>query len=63
METDLPLSASEYAYMNSLYFGPNIVSPLLAGVVMKQVGYPSRSLAAVCGIAGNVPLIYITFKR
>lgn len=40
----VPLTASDYNVLNSLYFFPNIITPLLAGILAKRTGGPERLL-------------------
>jgi MFS family permease len=48
IESDFPMSTSTYALINSMYFGPNVVSPLFAGIAIKFFGQPSKCLFVVC---------------
>ena len=48
MESDGIVTPDQYAALNSLYFFPNIITPLLAGVIAQRIG-PSRALLiSVC---------------
>jgi MFS family permease len=51
IESDFPMSTSTYALINSMYFGPNIVSPLFAGIAIKFFGQPWKCLFVVCLLA------------
>jgi MFS family permease len=51
LEAGFPMSTGTYALLNSMYFGPNIVSPLFAGILVKLFGRPNRFLFLVCLIA------------
>lgn len=38
LESDIPISVVQYALLNTIYFTPNIISPLCAGLVIKPLG-------------------------
>lgn len=46
-ESHLGYSAQEYANLNALYFFPNIITPLLAGMVLDKIGVSRSFLYAV----------------
>ena len=54
MESDLGISTVQYAMMNSLFFGPNIISPILAGVAIKRFGNPALCFLVVSLMAGEL---------
>jgi MFS family permease len=53
LEAGFPMSMGTYALLNSMYFGPNIVSPLVAGILIKLFGRPHRFLFLVCLVAAT----------
>lgn len=44
IETDSVVSADQYATINSLYFLPSIIAPLLAGVFSNYLGGAEKCL-------------------
>lgn len=44
IESDLLISSDQYATINSIYFFPSIVAPLLAGVFTNYIGGAGKCL-------------------
>jgi MFS family permease len=72
LEGDVPISVVQYALLNTIYFTPNIISPLFAGLAIKPLGGAERvfayftffalvgSLLFAVGVqASNVPILYL----
>ncbi len=56
LETELSFTSNDYSILNSLYFFPNIISPLLAGMFIEQLGGIVRCfyLSLIIASAGHI---------
>jgi hypothetical protein len=56
IETELSLSPQDFSILNSLYFFPNIISPLIAGMLIDKLGgiIPSFYISLVIASAGHI---------
>jgi MFS family permease len=59
IENDLNISSKQYALLNSLYFIPNIVTPIIGGIFAQRIG-PSLCLIISLFITtiGNCIFVY-----
>jgi MFS family permease len=44
MESDLSITATQYATINSVYFIPSVIAPLLAGIATEYLGGAAKCL-------------------
>ena len=64
IENDLNISSKQYALLNSLYFIPNIVTPIIGGIFAQRIG-PSLCLIISLFITtiGNCIFVYGNKKQ
>ena len=50
--SNLNISTQDYAYFNLLYFLPNVLSPLIGGIILQKYNYPCQFIIVSCIISG-----------
>lgn len=51
LEQDMHITTEDYALLNSLFFIPNIFTPVIAGILCKYLGGPAKSILISVTIA------------